>query len=179
MDKNEDIFGGFSAVADSLSGIKDEDGITIMDPLGGNDPIVEPPVEDEEDETKVPPVVEEEEDEDDDLTDAEKEAIELSKSKGKSKSKQSDTTTTEDESEDEDNESDLGDAEEEIAEFIQEKVFERFNLEVDGEDFKKFEYAVFSEKRLGFGKVQFSPRRDQIDHPGGVTMIEHLEKSIN
>ena len=150
MDKdNDDIFGGFSAVASDLSG-RTSDDIDVLDggPIGG-DPVRRPPVtkeiEEEEDfEEEVEEGEEEDEieeddtdgesDDDDELTEAEKEAIELKKKKAK-KSKDSRDSKKKEGKDDAD---DFGDAEPEIAEYLQERLFEKFNLDNSNGEFGKF-----------------------------------------
>lgn len=144
MDKNDDIFGGFSAVASDLSGRTSED-IDVLDggPIGG-DPIRRPPaakeVEEEDDfeeeELEEEELEDEEEDSDDDdeLTEAEKEAIELKKKNAK-KAKDSKDSKKEEDKDDEDG---FGDAEPELAEYLQEKLFEKFNLDNSNGEFGTF-----------------------------------------
>jgi hypothetical protein len=47
------------------------------------------------------------------------------------------------------------------------------------EDIEKFEDTIFSDERLGFRKVKFSIRVEQIAHFFRIAMIKHVEKSIN
>jgi hypothetical protein len=44
------------------------------------------------------------------------------------------------------------------------------------EDVKKLQNAFSTNKRLGFGKVKFSIRAEQISHLFCIAMIKHFEK---
>jgi hypothetical protein len=139
MENNDnDLFGGFSAIADTLTGYTEEDKHEFSDVPFGGDKLRKPPVKDEDEieeeeeeieEIEEEEIEEEEEEFEDDLSEEEIEAI---NSKKKKPAKQKNPRIESDDS-------DLGETEPEIAEYLQEKLFEEFNLEVDGETFKKFE----------------------------------------
>jgi hypothetical protein len=144
--EGNDFFGGFQSVADNLSGHTDidDDGVSIIGsqlPDRG-EPIKEPPAEEDDDETNEnnedqleDGQTEEEEDGDDEDTDEDTEDNNPDSSTSTKKT----TKSSNSDDNDGDDSDDLGDSEPEIAEYIQEKIFERFGLEVGGENFKKFE----------------------------------------
>ena len=156
---NNDIFGGFSAIAADLSGRTDKDDApSLEDGPIGNDPIVEPPVDDNDprnikDDIDDNDVDDNDElDDEDELTEEEKKAI-ADKKKKKKKTPKKVETTEEDEDEDEDDEDEddepnnntnpnpddsLGTYESDIAEYVQAHIFEEFDIPMD-EETKKFE----------------------------------------
>lgn len=144
MDTNTDIFGGFTSLASSLSPDVDPEGavdIAAQRLADGGERIVEPPKsseeEEEEAEEEAKRLAEEsaateaagednDDDEDDDEGDEEEEEEAPVKKPKKKK---------EDKSKDDDY---FGEAEPEMAEYLQEKLFEKFNLDVDDESFETF-----------------------------------------
>lgn len=150
---DNDFFSGFEPMpttnmSNSVSSIADGDILDVKgdvtDLQGGNDPIVEPPVSDDdnddngvleldEDGNPITPAEDDDiDDDDDDDTDGEDDDDEPAKPKRTQKKQPKQTQAADD---DDDG---LGTAEEEIAEYLQVQLFDRFNIDYDEESEDNF-----------------------------------------
>lgn len=172
MEGKVDIFDGFQAISDDLStgsiGLEDTSSSTIE--RGGtirktpsamiidNKDDEDDDIEYDEDGNPID-VNDDEDDEDDDLTEEEKAAIELAKNKSKTKTKKQPKKeeNNDDSDDDDEDESGLGEAEPEMAEYIQEQIFDKFNLDIEDEAFEKFksinDVVDFVEEAIKVGSI--------------------------
>ena len=148
MENNNDMFGGFSAITDVLGSNPDiDDNVSRIDDdfinrskYDDSDEDEDEDLNEEEEEDqndgKNDDIDDEEDDDDDDLTEEEKAAIKNAKKNAKRSKSKSDKKSTDQNSGDDDE--GLGEAEAEIAEFVQEKLYDSFGIEVTDEEADKF-----------------------------------------